>query len=84
MESTYEFYQKSRQRLVVAGFRLQKFIPNSEELRCCIQHNESQFEDGVAEKPSSSASEVAAEDEGAEGLTHAKEDQSYTKSSLGV
>ena len=32
LESTFKFYQKLRQRLAMAGFRLRKFITNSEEL----------------------------------------------------
>lgn len=49
VNSAFEFYKKSRQRLAVAGFRLQKFITNSEELRRLIYLNESQSEGGGAE-----------------------------------
>ena len=47
--SAFEFYKKSRQRLAVAGFRSQKFITNSEELRHLIYLNESQSEGGGVE-----------------------------------
>lgn len=32
--TTYELYVKSRVRLASAGFKLRKFVTNSEELRC--------------------------------------------------
>ena len=51
VNSAFEFYKKSRQRLAVAGLRLRRFITNSEELRCLIQQNESQSEDGGAIQP---------------------------------
>ena len=47
--SAFEFYKKSRQRLAVAGFRSQRFITNSEELRHLIYLNESQSEGGGVE-----------------------------------
>ena len=65
VESTYEFYKKSSQRLAVAGFRLRRFVTNSDELRHHIHLDESQFGDG------------------GENVTHAEEDQSYAKASLG-
>ena len=34
VESTYELYLKSKSRLAEAGFKLRKFVTNSEELRC--------------------------------------------------
>ena len=40
MESTYELYLKSKSRLAEAGFRLRKFVTNSEELRCRIGADE--------------------------------------------
>ena len=67
VETAYRFYEKSRQRLSVGGFRLRKFVTNSDELRARILRNESQSEDG-----------------GVGNTTHAEEDQSYAKSSLGV
>ena len=67
VETAYKFYEKSRQRLSVGGFRLRKFVTNSDELRARILRNESQSEDG-----------------GVGNTTHAEEDQSYAKSSLGV
>ena len=39
-QSTYEFYQKSRVRLASAGFKLRKFVTNSEELHCRILEDE--------------------------------------------
>ena len=39
-QSTYEFYLKSRVRLASAGFKLRKFVTNSEELRCRILEDE--------------------------------------------
>ena len=39
-QSTYEFYLKSKVRLASAGFRLRKFVTNSEELRCRILDDE--------------------------------------------
>ena len=81
VESAFEFYNKSRLRLSVAGFRLRKFITNSGELRRRIQDNESHLEDGGAKKLSElETGDATAEDGGA---THAEEDQSYAKSSLG-
>ena len=46
VESTYEFYKKSSQPLAPAGFRLRKFVTNSEELCHRIQLDESQPGDG--------------------------------------
>ena len=40
VQSTYEFYLKSRVRLASAGFKLRKFVTNSEELRCRILEDE--------------------------------------------
>lgn len=40
VESTYELYLKSKSRLAEAGFRLRKFVTNSEELRCRIRADE--------------------------------------------
>ena len=79
VNSAFEFYKKSRQRLAVAGLRLRKFITNSEELQCLIQQNESQSEDWGVIQP---RSETASRDE--EVVTHGEEDISYAKSSLGV
>ena len=67
----------------MAGFHLRKFITNSEELSCCIQLHESHSGDGEEGQPSSPVSRVAARD-GGESLSHIEEDQSYTKTSLGV
>ena len=46
VESTYEFYKKSSQRLAAARFRLRKFVTNSEELCHRIQLDEPQPGDG--------------------------------------
>ena len=46
--STYDFYMKSRQRLAVAGFRLRKFVTNSDELHHLIYLNECQSGNGGA------------------------------------
>ena len=81
VKSAFKFYQKSRQRLAVAGFRLRKFITNSEELRQLIQQSESQCEDGGVGRL---VSELAPGDGEAEDVTHKEEDLSYAKSSLGV
>ena len=40
VQSTYEFYLKSRVRLASAGFKLRKFVTNSEELRGRILEDE--------------------------------------------
>ena len=40
VESTYELYLKSKSRLAEAGFKLRKFVTNSEELCCLINTNE--------------------------------------------
>ena len=88
LESTYKFYKKSKLRLAIVGFRLRKFITNSEELHRRIQENESHSGDGGVQKlsgPSTSeVGEATTKHEGAEEMTHAEEDQSYAKSSLGV
>ena len=82
LESAFKFYQKSRQRLAVAGFRLQKFITNSEELRRLIQQRANlRAEDGGVGQL---VSESAPGDGGAEDSIHIEEDLSYAKSSLGV
>lgn len=62
----------TQMRLVVAGFRLRKFITNSDELRHHMQENESMTEE-VKLRP---------EDGGAGETAHTEEDQSYAKSSL--
>ena len=41
VESTYELYTKSKLRLATAGFKLRKFVTNSEELHRLIQEEES-------------------------------------------
>ena len=59
LESTYKFYKKSRLRLAVVGFRLRKFITNSEELHHRIQENESHTGDvGVQKLRRPSTSEL--------------------------
>ena len=40
VQFTYEFYLKLRVRLASAGFKLRKFVTNSEELRCRILEDE--------------------------------------------
>ena len=79
INSAFEFYKKSRQRLAVTGLRLRRFITNYEELQCLIQQNESQSENGGAIQPQS---ETASRDE--EVVTYGEEDISYAKSSFGV
>lgn len=39
-ESAYELYLKSKTRLAGAGFKLRKFVTNSDNLRSRIEHNE--------------------------------------------
>ena len=46
-QSAYELYSKSKLRLAVAGFKLRKFVTNSDELRHRIHENERR----VGEKP---------------------------------
>ena len=41
LESAYELYVKSKLRLATAGFRLRKFVTNSEELRQLIREESS-------------------------------------------
>lgn len=81
VDSAFEFYKKSRERLAVAGFRLRKFITNSDELWHLIRQNECQSGDGGAGQP---LPETAPGDGGAPDATHMEEDLSYAKSSLGV
>ena len=55
---TYELYVKSKLWLAAAGFKLRKFVTNSDELRHCIYQHESPPEDefevaGGRRKPSS-------------------------------
>ena len=66
LESAYKLYVKSKLRFASAGFKLRKFVTNSEELRQLIQ-----------EEPSASGGRMGEP-------THAEEDQSYAKSSLGT
>ena len=40
VESTYELYLKAKLRLAKAGFKLRKFVTNSDELRCQVDANE--------------------------------------------
>ena len=40
VDSTYELYLKSNLRLAEAGFKLRKFVTNSDELRCQVNTNE--------------------------------------------
>jgi hypothetical protein len=40
VESTYELYLKSKSRLAEVGFKLRKFVTNSDELRCQVDANE--------------------------------------------
>ena len=44
VDSTYELYTKSRIRLAKAGFKLRKFVTNSEELHQLIQERESSLD----------------------------------------
>ena len=39
VESTYELYLNSKSRLAEAGFKLRKFVTNSEELRSQVDTN---------------------------------------------
>ena len=66
--------------MATAGFRLRKFLTNSEELRHRIEHDERRREDGGAEQLASQLAPGI----GATDATHVEEDQSYAKSSLGV
>ena len=80
VESTLEFYKKARHRLAAAGFRLRKFLTNSDEFSELIQQCEYQVEvkqptestvgDGGGRKAAQSSSP--------------EDDQSYAKISLGV
>ena len=45
VESTYELYLKSKSRLAEAGFKLRKFVTNSDELRGRIHANEQLLDD---------------------------------------
>ena len=50
LESTYELYTKAKLRLAFAGFKLRKFVTNSEELRQLIQDDALTVNTGT-EKP---------------------------------
>ena len=84
VESTYHFYVKSRERLSAAGFNLRKFVTNSEKLRKLIQSKEHQLESKNKEPPAGTAPKPTQSLERPETLTHAEEDQSYAKTTLGV
>ena len=45
VESTYKLYLKSKSRLAEAGFKLRKFVTNSEELRSQVDTNEQTTEE---------------------------------------
>ncbi len=51
LESTHELYLKSKLRLAAAGFKLRKFVTNSDELHRRIQESESPPVDGGAGEP---------------------------------
>ena len=47
---TYKLYTKSKLRLATAGFKLRKFVTNSDELRRMIQEEESSNGGGMGER----------------------------------
>lgn len=88
-EVAYELYLKAKLRLAVAGFKLRKFVTNSEKLRRHIQGSESRLADsrestdGESTERSGSAEGGESADGGVTEPAHAEEEQSYAKSSLG-
>ncbi len=68
---SYQFFLKSNFRLAIAGFWLQDFITNSRRLQYLVQKDEQE------------ATRDAVDGE-TQMPTHAEEDQSYAKSSLGT
>lgn len=76
VNSAYKFYLKSKVRLSLAGFNLREFVTNSNELRDLIQKNELAI--------SGRAKPMPVKDSQDDEVKHTEEDQSYTKSSLGV
>ena len=79
VESAFQLYLKSRLRLAVAGFKLRKFVTNSDVLRHHIQKSESTPGSGETEE-----NYLLPVVGGSEEPVHAEEDQSYAKSSLGA
>ena len=51
VESTFKFYLKAELRLAAAGFKLRKFLSNSEELRQRIEKAEMSHAEVVAREP---------------------------------
>ena len=67
IETTYELYLKSKSRLAEAGFKLRKFVTNSDELRRQISVNEQ------SQECRSTAVQVTEEDQSYKGITRSQD-----------
>ena len=85
VDSTFEFYMKSKLRLKDAGFnlRMRKFVTNSLELQKRIENNERLPSDGEESQPAKNASgdQVVLEVEDVNAVK--EDDMTYSKSILG-
>lgn len=80
VESAYPYYLKSKLRLAEAGFKLRKFVTNSDDVRHVIRINDSTSSNGNAGEDI----QLSDIDGRVKVPAHTEEDQSYAKSSLGV
>ena len=84
VDSTFEFYVKSKLRLMDAGFNLRKFVTNSPELRTRIENNEGLVSRGEASQPAKNASSHHVVEPTMEEVNAVEEeDMTYSKSILG-
>ena len=84
LDRTFEFYVKSKLRLMDAGFNLRKFVTNSPELRTRIENNERLASRGEASQPARNASSHHVVEPTMEEVNAVEEeDMTYSKSILG-
>lgn len=83
IDSAYKFYHKSRERLKIAGFKLRKFVSNSQELNIRIKINKNNLYDEEGKNPRDVTSMETPLEFSSQGSIN-EEDQSYAKSSLGT
>ena len=83
VDSTFDFYMKSKLRLKDAGFNLRKFVTNSQELQTRIENNERLPSDREDSQPAKNASgdQVVLEVEDVNAVE--EDDMTYSKSILG-
>lgn len=89
-EEAFQLYIKSKVRLAEGGFNLRKFVTNSSDLRDRIERNESELRDARNNQPVSGKDmfynvnlPAVPSDEDPIHTSVARDEQSYTKTSLG-